>query len=84
MRDSDIHRVWPLLKKQVRSLRVPWLEIMAAGEKDLFKILISCILSLRTQDKTTGVASQKLFALASGLKMLRSTGTPPRPSIEAS
>jgi len=65
MRDSDIYRVWPLLKARVRSLRVPWLEIMAAREKDPFKVLISCILSLRTQDDTTGAASERLFDLAS-------------------
>ncbi|VAX34192.1 Endonuclease III [hydrothermal vent metagenome] len=34
-------------------------------EKDPFKVLISCILSLRTQDRTTGEASRRLFALAS-------------------
>lgn len=38
---------------------------MAGLEKNPFRILISCILSLRTQDKTTWMASEKLFALAS-------------------
>jgi endonuclease-3 len=65
MRDRDISSAWPLLKRQVRSLNVPWLEKMAAGKKDPFKTLIACILSLRTQDKTTGEASERLFALAS-------------------
>jgi endonuclease III len=37
---------------------------MTATERDPFKILISCILSLRTQDKTTGEASERLFQLA--------------------
>ncbi len=32
---------------------------------DAFKILISCLLSLRTQDKNTEIASNKLFAVAS-------------------
>jgi endonuclease-3 len=31
---------------------------------DAFKILISCLLSLRTQDKNTEIASKKLFAIA--------------------
>ena len=31
---------------------------------DAFKILISCLLSLRTQDKNTEIASKKLFAVA--------------------
>jgi endonuclease-3 len=38
---------------------------MAARERNPFKILISCILSLRTQDRTTGEASGRLFSLAS-------------------
>ncbi len=38
---------------------------MAAIERNPFKVLISCILSLRTQDGTTGEASRRLFALAS-------------------
>lgn len=37
---------------------------MSAEDRDPFKILISCILSLRTQDKTTEEASQRLFQLA--------------------
>ncbi len=38
---------------------------MAGTEKDPFKVLLSCILSLRTQDRTTGEASGRLFTLAS-------------------
>ncbi|HWR59017.1 MAG TPA: hypothetical protein VN328_09035 [Thermodesulfovibrionales bacterium] len=65
MRTFDIHKVWPVLGEQVESLHVPWLDAHAARERDPFKILISCILSLRTQDKTTEQASAKLFRLAS-------------------
>ena len=31
---------------------------------DAFKILIACLLSLRTQDKNTEIASNRLFAVA--------------------
>jgi len=65
MQESDIHKVWPLLKRQVRGLHLPWLEKIAARERDPYTILISCILSLRTQDRTTGEASERLFSLAS-------------------
>lgn len=64
MHEFDIHKVWPLLKRQVALLRLPWLEKMASRERDPFKVLISCILSLRTQDRTTGAASERLFSLA--------------------
>ncbi|MGD0281008.1 MAG: endonuclease III [Dissulfurispiraceae bacterium] len=62
---EEFPRAWSGLKKQVKSLDTPWLESYAARDRDPFKVLISCILSLRTQDKTTGEASERLFALAS-------------------
>src|SRR5512139_3219757 len=62
---TEFITAWPVLKKQVRSLHVPWLENMASFDPDPFKVLVSCILSLRTQDKVTGEASERLFGLAS-------------------
>ncbi len=53
-----------MLKKQVQSLNVPWVDEMASRERDPFKVLISCLLSLRTQDKTTEEASKRLFQIA--------------------
>ena len=61
---KDFIKYWPVLKRQVRSLHLPWLDEMTATERDPFKVLISCLLSLRTQDKVTGEASQRLFTLA--------------------
>jgi endonuclease-3 len=61
---KEFIKTWPLLTQQLRSLRVPWVDGMSSGDRDPFKILISCILSLRTQDKTTGEASQRLFRMA--------------------
>lgn len=55
--------MWPVLKKEVRSLRLPWIDQMTSTDRDPFKVLISCILSLRTQDKVTAGASQRLFQL---------------------
>lgn len=40
------------------------LAIIAEREGDPFRVLIACILSLRTQDTTTGPASDRLFAAA--------------------
>jgi endonuclease-3 len=37
---------------------------MTTRERDPFKVLTSCLLSLRTQDRVTGEASQRLFQLA--------------------
>lgn len=38
---------------------------MVATGRDPFKVLIACILSLRTQDNTTEKAAERLFSLAS-------------------
>lgn len=64
MTPKEFIKLWPVLKSQVRSLHLPWLDQMASQERDPFKVLASCILSLRTQDKVTGGASQRLFQLA--------------------
>ena len=37
---------------------------MAQRRRDPFRVLIACLLSLRTRDETTGPASERLFALA--------------------
>jgi len=65
MRIEELNAIWPTLRKQVRSLKIPWIEQMTARERDPFQVLISCILSLRTQDKTTEAASRRLFRIAS-------------------
>ena len=65
MNTADLHKAMPLLRKQVEGLELPWLENMASrSPRDPYRVLISCILSLRTQDSTTGPASARLFSLA--------------------
>ena len=39
-------------------------EVAEETERDPFRILIACLLSLRTKDETTGPAAERLFALA--------------------
>ena len=43
---------------------------------DAFKILISCLLSLRTQDKNTEIASNRLFAVADTPEQIVKLSTP--------
>lgn len=64
MRDSDIHEVMALLAGAVKSWPSPAVTIVSQREGNPFKVLISCLLSLRTQDRTTGPASERLFVLA--------------------
>lgn len=43
---------------------------MRKNNEQAFKILISCLLSLRTQDKNTEIASKRLFAVADTPKQI--------------
>ena len=74
MTESDIHDAVNLLRVAVRAWRSPAVTIVSQRDGDPFKVLLSCILSLRTHDRTTGPASDRLFALAdTPEKMLRLT-----------
>jgi len=64
MKPADIHVVMRLLGSVMHQWQTPAVTIVSQREGDPFKVLISCILSLRTQDKTTAAASKRLFALA--------------------
>lgn len=64
MRDSDIHAAIRILRREVPKWETPIVTLMAETYESPFRVLISCILSLRTQDSTTAQASHRLFALA--------------------
>ncbi len=64
MRDSHIHAVVSEVQKTIRRWKEPVLGVVARETRDPFRILIACLLSLRTKDQTTAEASQRLFQLA--------------------
>ncbi len=64
MQDGDIHDVLRLVRRAIRRWREPVVGVVARESRDPFRILIACVLSLRTKDQTTAEASQRLFALA--------------------
>src|SRR5499426_772293 len=64
VRDRDIHPVIRILRREVPKWETPIVTLMAETYESPFRVLISCILSLRTQDSTTAKASHRLFALA--------------------
>lgn len=65
MRDEDIHAALRILRREVPQWQEPVVGIVAKESRDPFQILIACVLSLRTKDRTTAEASHRLFALAS-------------------
>jgi len=61
-----IERVMRTLAREIDGLELPAVEKISASQKDdPFQILISTLLSARTQDATTLTASTRLFARAS-------------------
>jgi endonuclease III len=64
VKDEDIHEVMALLTRASGEWVSPAVTIVSQREGDPFKVLISCILSLRTHDRTTGPASERIFVLA--------------------
>ena len=65
MKDSDIITVIETLKEGLKSRKLPIVSELAEKESTPFQILISTLLSLRTKDEVTEVATSRLFALAS-------------------
>ncbi|MGI6454402.1 MAG: endonuclease III domain-containing protein [bacterium] len=59
MRDQDIHPVIKILRQEVQQWKTPAVTVVA-GERNPFHVLVSCILSLRTRDETTGAAFARL------------------------
>jgi endonuclease-3 len=64
MKPEEIDEAIELLERAVTAWKTPAVTIVSQRDKDPFKVLISCLLSLRTKDTTTGPAADRLFALA--------------------
>ena len=60
----DIHTVLARLRAAAPGWNAPVVTLMATQSADPFRVLIGCLLSLRTKDETTGPAAARLFALA--------------------
>lgn len=64
MTERQIHSAIRILRREVPKWETPVVTLMAETYASPFRVLISCILSLRTQDATTAKASHRLFAVA--------------------
>ena len=70
MRPDQIHDVVRIVRKEIRQWPMP---VIGHYVETPFTVLVSCILSLRTQDKTTNAASDRLFAIAGTPEQMLST-----------
>lgn len=64
MTRTQLHAAIAILRREVPNWDVPVVSLMAQEKRDPYRVLISTLLSLRTQDQTTSKASKRLFALA--------------------
>lgn len=63
MKPAQIHSAVNILREEYKSWQTPAVTIVAQCESP-YKVLISCIISLRTKDDVTAMASARLFARA--------------------
>ena len=61
---KNISKIISLLKKQSKQFEEPIATKIGERTRSPFQVLISCIMSLRTKDTTTGPAAKRLFKLA--------------------
>lgn len=64
MISDDIHTIIAILREEYPRWRKPAVTIVAEKDRSPFKVLVSCIISLRTKDEVTALASSRLFAHA--------------------
>ena len=60
----DINSFLSRLHEEVKSYKVPVVDLIAVQTRDPFKVLVATILSARTKDETTARASKRLFKQA--------------------
>ncbi|QPJ66141.1 MAG: endonuclease III [Candidatus Nitrohelix vancouverensis] len=69
MDDASLTLAMRRLKKAMTGLQTPVVVSIGQGG-DPFRVLLSCLLSLRTRDETTGPASERLFQLGDSPRKL--------------
>jgi endonuclease-3 len=52
------------IRRAIRPFQAPAVTVVAEESRDPFRVLISCLISLRTKDDVTDAASHRLFAKA--------------------
>ncbi|MDR3579301.1 MAG: endonuclease III [Oryzomonas sp.] len=76
MKPDDIHRAMSILNEESRSWRTPAVTIVAEDSRSPYKVLVSCIISLRTKDEVTARASQMLFEHAATPEAMQQLSAP--------
>lgn len=64
MNAEKMERVIQVLERQTKHFKVPVVTLVARTKQNPYKVMVSCILSLRTNDHTTVAATERLFRIA--------------------
>ncbi len=72
MKPDDIHTAIAILREEYPKWRKPAVTVVAEADRSPFKVLISCIISLRTKDEVTAAASARLFGRAATAREMQS------------
>ena len=64
MEPDEIHNVIKIVREEYRAWQTPAVTIISECDHDPFKVLVACIISLRTRDEVTAAASARLFIRA--------------------
>lgn len=64
MKPVEIHTVFKTLREEYKGWQTPAVTIVAQCNGSPFKVLISCLISLRTKDGVTAQASARIFERA--------------------
>ena len=64
MKPAEIHTVFKTLREEYKGWQTPAVTIVAQCNGSPFKVLISCLISLRTKDGVTAQASSRIFERA--------------------
>ena len=70
MTSKKLHKIITILREYYSNFHKPSVTQVSQKFSDPFFVLMSCILSLRTKDKTTNEASARLFSKAKSLSQL--------------
>lgn len=64
MKPAEIHTVFKTVREEYKGWQTPAVTIVAQCNGSPFKVLISCLISLRTKDGVTAQASSRIFERA--------------------
>ncbi len=61
MKVEDLDAVISILQEKLREWGLPYVSELSRKTRDPYRVLVSCLLSLRTRDNVTAEASRRLF-----------------------